>query len=456
MSLTNASPEQAARAAKVSSRKLAALPTAARNAALDAVHDALAGARADILAANSRDVEFAKQSAASGELSLSILKRLDLSRKGKFDDMLQGIRDVRALEDPVGRVDLRTELDDGLILQRQTCPIGVLLIIFEARPEVIANIASLAIKSANAAILKGGKESTESFKIISTIISKALANTDVPNDSIQLVTTRDAVDPLLELSEYIDLVIPRGSNELVRHCQRKAHMPVLGHADGLCSIYIHADADEDMAVNVVVDSKTDYPAACNAVETLLVHENVLKTVLPKVASALISKGVALRCDQASRAALSKHLPQDRALLLHDVSDADFSTEFLDLVLAIRTITPDGNKPTSAVDAAIEHINTHGSHHTDAIITASKEVADRFCNGVDSACKFWNCSTRFCDGMRFGFGTEVGISTNKVHARGPVGLEGLMIHEYRLSGMGQGAAMYGSGGRQYKHKKLPLL
>lgn len=355
----------------------------------------------------------------------------------------------------VGRVDLMTELDDGLILQRQTCPIGVLLIIFEARPEVIANIASLAIKSANAAILKGGKESTESFKAISTVISNALDSTKVPNDSIQLVTTRDAVDPLLELSQYIDLVIPRGSNELVRHCQIKAHMPVLGHADGLCSLYLHSDADKDMAVSVVVDSKTDYPAACNAVETLLVHEDVLGTLLPAVASALIAKGVSLRCDGPSNAALSSKLTKGEAAGLRDVSEADYDTEFLDLTLAIKTIPANSSNSTAAVDEAIEHINTHGSHHTDAIITASKEVADRFCNAVDSACKFWNCSTRFCDGMRFGFGTEVGISTNKVHARGPVGLEGLMIHEYRLSGNGQGAAMYGSGGRQYKHKKLPL-
>lgn len=352
-------------------------------------------------------------------------------------------------------MDLRTELDDGLVLQRQTCPIGVLLIIFEARPEVIANIASLAIKSANAAILKGGKESTESFKAISQVISRALDSTQVPNDSIQLVITRDAVDPLLELSQYIDLVIPRGSNDLVRHCQQKAHMPVLGHADGLCSIYIHSDADRDMSVNVVVDSKTDYPAACNAVETLLVHEEVLKSVFPAVAEALLAKNVALHCDQQSKAALESTIPKQKAHLLHDAVDSDYSTEFLDLILAVRTIPSQSSDDTPAVDAAIDHINTYGSHHTDAIITASNDVADRFCNGVDSACKFWNCSTRFCDGMRFGFGTEVGISTNKVHARGPVGLEGLMIHEYRLSGNGQGAALYGSGGRQYKHKKLPL-
>lgn len=322
----------------------------------------------------------------------------------------------------------------------------MLLIIFEARPEVIANIASLAIKSANAAILKGGKESTESFKAIATVISKALASTQVPNDSIQLVTTRDAVDPLLELSEYIDLVIPRGSNDLVRHCQRKAHMPVLGHADGLCSLYLHHDADPKMAADVIVDSKTDYPAACNALETLLVQEDALTTILPSVASALISKGVTLKCDAKSKQALSSIPERDQ---IQDSVEKDYDTEFLDLILAVRTV--------SSPSEAIEHINTHGSHHTDAVVTASKDVADTVLNGVDAACKFWNASTRFCDGMRFGFGTEVGISTNKVHARGPVGLEGLTIHEYRISGNGQVAASYGSGAgkKQYKHVRLPI-
>ncbi|THV69963.1 gamma-glutamyl phosphate reductase [Aureobasidium pullulans] len=454
MSLTNGSPASAAKAAKLSSRTLAILSTSDRNSALQSIHDALSASKSDILAANARDLEIATKSAEDGELSQSILKRLDLSRPGKFEDMLKGILDVMGLDDPVGKVDMRTELDDGLILQRQSCPIGVLLIIFEARPEVIANIASLAIKSANAAILKGGKESTESFKIISTVISKALESTKVPNDSIQLVTTRDAVDPLLQLSQYIDLVIPRGSNELVRHCQREAHMPVLGHADGLCHYYIHPDAEPEMAASVIVDSKTDYPAACNSLESLLVHEDALKTILPGVASALLAKGVSLRCDPASKTALSETLDKHEAAMLQEAGETDFDTEFLDLILAIKTI-PRTENPLDAVDAAVEHINMHGSHHTDAILTSSEETADRFCNGVDSACKFWNCSTRMSDGMRFGFGTEVGISTNKVHARGPVGLEGLCIHEYRIKGSGQGAAMYGSGGRQWKHKKLPL-
>jgi len=346
---------------------------------------------------------------------------------------------------------MKTELDDGLILQRQSCPIGVLLIIFEARPEVIANITALAIKSGNAAILKGGKESTESFKAISTIVSDALASTKVPNDAIQLVTTRDAIDPLLRLGEYIDLVIPRGSNSLVKHCREIAQMPVLGHADGLCHMYIHSDGNVEMAIKVIVDSKTDYPAACNALEVLLVHQDVLDSVFVPVAAALLEKGVTILCDDMSKAILSSNTNHNQ---IKDVAadGSDYDTEFLDLTLAVKTIpsSPD------AVDVAIEHINTHGSHHTDAILTADDQVAEHFMAGVDSACKFWNCSTRMSDGMRFGFGTEVGISTNKIHARGPVGLEGLTIHEYRIKGHGQCAATYsGANGKKWKHKKLPI-
>merc|ERR1711939_850708 len=447
MSLTNASPEQAARSAKISSRTLATLPVSARNAALDAVHDALADARESILEANAKDMELAKQSSASGELSPSIMKRLDLSRKGKFDDMLQGIKDVRALEDPVGRVDLRTELDDGLTLQRQTCPIGVLLIIFEARPEVIANIASLAIKSANAAILKGGKESTESFIAISKVISKALESTAVPNTAIQLVTTRDVIPQLLAQDRYIDLVIPRGSNELVRYIKSNTKIPVLGHADGICSIYLEHTADPEMATKVVVDSKTSYPAACNSVETLLVEEAALETILPTVAEALLAKGVSLRCDAASKKALTARLSSHSSVILQDAEEVDFDTEHLSLVLAVKTVPN--------ISDAISHINFHGSHHTDVILTSSEPLAEQFMASIDSAGVFWNTSTRMADGMRFGFGTEVGISTNKIHARGPVGLEGLMIYKYKIRGGGQVSLDYGEGAGQksFKHEKI---
>lgn len=454
MSLTNASPEQAAKAASISSLTLARLSVQSRDSALTTVHDALQASRDAILSANARDLEAATKAADSGTLSQSLVKRLDLGRKGKWEDMLKGILDVRELDDPLGKTTLRTELDDGLILERISCPIGVLLIIFEARPEVIANIASLAIKSGNAAILKGGKESTESFKAIATVISNALQKTDVPNDSIQLVTTRDVIDPLLKLDRYINLVIPRGSNELVRYIKDHTQIPVLGHADGLCSAYLRADADEDGAVKVIHDSKTNYPAACNSLESLLVDEDALSTTLPAVAGKLLESGVSLRCDAISKAALSNALDEHQALLLQDATDADYDTEFLDLVLAVKTI-PRSSSPTEGLELAIAHINAHGSHHTDLILTKDEEIAEQFIQGVDSSCVFWNTSTRMNDGMRFGFGTEVGISTNKIHSRGPVGLEGLTIYKYVLRGRMEAAGDYGSGGKVWKHKALPL-
>jgi glutamate-5-semialdehyde dehydrogenase len=351
---------------------------------------------------------------------------------------------------------MRTLLDDDLLLERVTCPLGVLLIIFEARPEVIANIAALAIKSANAAILKGGKESTESFIAIAEVISEALSKTEIPIPAVQLVKTRDIVSSLLAQDTYIDLVIPRGSNELVRYVKDNTKIPVLGHADGICSAYLHSDADVSTAVKVIVDSKTDYPAACNALETLLVHENVLESVLPAVAEALLAKGVSLRCDQASKAALAKTLPPVKAVLLQDSVDQDYNTEFLDLVLALKTV-PAQDSEFSAVQSAIAHVNAHSSKHTDIVITTSRQVADTFMTGVDSAGVYWNASTRFADGMRYGFGTEVGISTNKIHTRGPVGLEGLTIYKYLIRGDGHVAADYGgSGSKKWKHQKLEIV
>lgn len=344
----------------------------------------------------------------------------------------------------VGQVTLRTKLDDGLNLERVTCPIGVLLIIFEARPEVIANIASLAVKSGNAAILKGGKESTESFVAISTVISRALESSKVPNGAIQLVTTRDVIPQLLDLDRYIDLVIPRGSNELVRFIKESTKIPVLGHADGLCASYIAESADADLAAKVIVDSKTNYPAACNSLETLLVNKSTVSTVLPKVAAALIEKGVVLKCDPASKEALSQLGENVQA-----AGPEDFDTEFLSLTLAVKVV--------ESLEEAVLHINTHGSHHTDTIVTKSAEEAERFMSSVDSAGAYWNASSRFADGMRYGFGTEVGISTNKIHSRGPVGLDGLMIYKYKIRGEGHTAGEYGSGEgkKQFKHEKLSL-
>ncbi len=286
------------------------------------------------------------------------------------------------------------------------------------------------------------------------MISDALGKTEVPNASIQLVISREDIGALLSLDKQIDLVIPRGGNELVRSIKSKTSIPVLGHADGLCSIYIHTDADPEMAIKIVLDAKTSYTAACNSIETLLVDLSALESVLPGVASALLEKGVSLRCDEASYSALSKQLPKSQAAILQTASETDFTTEFLDLILAIKTI-PATSIPTASVDLAAAHINAHSSHHTDAILTSSETIAERFLDRVDSACVFWNTSTRMADGMRFGFGTEVGISTNKIHARGPVGLEGLMIYKYKIRGEGQVPGEYfeGEGGKKWKHETL---
>ncbi|KAJ5122852.1 gamma-glutamyl phosphate reductase [Penicillium atrosanguineum] len=464
MSLTGSAAIDVARSALVASRRLATLPNTARNDALTALHQALDKNRATILAANARDVEAATRDANNGNLNHSVLKRLDLSRPGKYDDMLEGILSVRGLDDPIGKVTLRTLLDEGLSLERVSCPIGVLLIIFEARPEVIANIAALAIKSGNAAILKGpfqltetgGKESMESFVAIANVVSEAIAGSQVPVSSIQLVKTRDVVSSLLAQDSFIDLVISRGSNELVRYVKENTKIPVLGHADGLCSAYIHSDANTKMAVKVIVDSKTDYPAACNSLESLLVHQDVLETILPEVAVALIDKGVSLRCDEASMAALASTLLSDQLSKVQPSTETDYDTEFLDLVLAVKTVPSTGD-PASAVEAAMAHINVHSSKHTDIILTESRDLATLFMSGIDSAGVFWNASSRFADGMRFGFGTEVGISTNKIHSRGPVGLEGLTIYKYLVRGNGHGAGDYheGQGGRQYLHTSLPI-
>lgn len=267
--------------------------------------------------------------------------------------------------------------------------------------------------------------------------------------------TRDAILPLLSEEKFIDLVIPRGSNDLVRYVKDNTKIPVLGHADGICSIYIHLDADVSIAIKTIVDSKVGYPAACNAVETLVVDQGALTTVLPSVAEALIEKGVTLRCDTESKIALQEKLSPAQAEFLQDSMYADYKSEFLDLVVAIKTVT---STPTeSSVDVAIAHINSHSSKHTNSIITSSRTVAERFLNGIDSAGVYWNTSTRMADGMRYGFGTEVGISTNKIHSRGPVGLEGLTIYKYLIRGNGHAAGDYfdGPGGKKWKHERLGI-
>ena len=475
MSLTHATPLEVAQAAQAGSRTLAVLSTDQRNQALTAMHGALAARRADVLAANARDLEAARRAVADGRLSESLVKRLDLGRGSKYDDMLHGILQVRALADPsrsrgcrcararpvltlrlaVNRTTEHTLLADDLHLRRVTCPIGTLLVIFEARPEVIANIAALALKSGNGAILKGGKESAHSFAVMATAIADALAATAVPAASLQLVATHDVVDALLRLDQYIDLVVPRGSNALVAHVKRTSTVPVLGHADGICCIYVRADCAADMAAHVLVDAKTAYPAACNAVEQVLVDADALDTVFAFAADALLAHGVTLRCDEPALAALSRKLDPHSAALLQAAAPDDFATEFLDLTLAVKTIAGDGSA-AGALDAAIAHINAHSSHHTDAILTADGGAAERFQHAVASASVFWNASTRFADGQRFGLGAEVGISTARVHARGPVGLDGLTTYKWLLEGAGQAAADYGDGGlRAWKHTRFAV-
>lgn len=454
MSLTDATPTEAAVAAKEASHTLATLPVSARNDALTAMHEALTAAKDEILAANAQDLELARKAAADGQLSPSLVSRLDLGKQGKWEDMLKGILDVRALDDPVGQVTLRARLDDHLTLERVSSPIGVLLVIFEARPEVLANIASLAIKSGNAALLKGGRESTASLVAMARALAAGLAAAAVPPAAVQLVTARAAIPQLLALDRLVDLVIPRGGADLVRFVQAHARIPVLGHADGRCAAYLEPTADPAMAARVLLDAKTAYPAACNALESLLVHEQALSgPAFARAAAALLAAGVELRCDAPSKAAALQVAAAAGGSRLEaqvvDAQAADFETEFLGPVLAVKTV--------AGLDEAVAHINAHGSHHTDAILTGDGAAAERFLAGVDSAGVYWNASTRFADGMRYGFGTEVGISTAKVHARGPVGLEGLMIYKYKLRGRGQVAAEYGDGDgqRRFLHERLPL-
>jgi glutamate-5-semialdehyde dehydrogenase len=299
----------------------------------------------------------------------------------------------------------------------------------------------------------GGKESIESFKTISSIISQALTTSEVPNDALQLVTTRDAIAPLLKLDQYIDLVIPRGGNELVQSVKSSTQIPVLGHADGLCTTYLKADYPSEDAVRIILDAKLSYAAACNSIETLLVDEAALDGNFVAVAKALIAKGVELRCDGPARAMLSKHLKEEELSKVKDVTEQDYKTEFLDLILAVKTI-PTKSTALESADVAIEHTNTYSSHHTDAILTTDASIAEYYLSAIDSAGVFWNTSTRMADGQRFGFGTEVGISTNKIHARGPVGLEGLMIYRWLIRGKGHVTTQYGSHGKKWTHQRLP--
>lgn len=414
--------------ARDASRRLAVTDEATRNAVLEKMRSRLLDRTAEILAANATDARAAEESG----LAAPLYKRLVLSEK-KLGVMAESLASVASLADPIGSRELERELDEGLILERVRVPIGVVGVIFESRPDALVQIGSLAIKSGNAALLKGGSEARETNRVLHALFAEALRSVDPSLEgALALVETREEIQAMLALSDDIDLMIPRGSNELVRYIQEHTRIPVLGHADGICHVYIDAGADPEMAVQVTRDAKTQYPAVCNAVESLLVHRDAL-ALLPAVVEAMPE--VEFRGCERSRSAVE----------MAHADEADWITEYNDLILSVRVV--------DSVDEAIEHINRYGSHHTDAIITGDAGRAHRFLGAVDSSSVLWNASTRFADGFRYGLGAEVGISTGKVHARGPVGLEGLTTTQYRVIGAGHIVSDYASGKRRFTHRDL---
>jgi len=417
--------------AKRASIQLAAVETTVKNNALTSIVNTLKQRCDQITAVNEVDMEAAKKN----QLAKPLLKRLKFD-EGKIEEVCAGIEALVELEDPIGRIITATELDEGLKLYKVSCPIGVIGVIFESRPDALAQISTLCLKSGNAVLLKGGSEAEKTNNILYKIICEVSEKEELPEGWLQLLETRQDVAEMLALDEYIDLLIPRGSNEFVRYIMDNTNIPVLGHADGICHVYIDGDADLDMAINIAVDSKCQYVAVCNAAETMLVDEKIAEAFLPKVKVALGKKGVKLRgCKKT--AAVIKVKP---------AKEKDWSTEYLDYILSIKVV--------AGMDEAIEHINKYGSGHTDAIVTAKKEKAAKFMGLIDSGNVFWNCSTRFSDGYRYGLGAEVGISTNKIHARGPVGLEGLVIYKWKLVGSGQIVADYsGPNAKRFTHNKI---
>jgi len=422
-----------ATAAKSASIGLAAIETDIKNNTLAQIAKALSQRSTEIIAANQQDLAEAQKN----NLAKPLLKRLKFDQ-GKIAQTIAGIDSLIELDDPAGRTLNAIELDAGLELYKVSCPIGVIGVVFESRPDALVQISTLCLKSGNAVLLKGGSEAARTNRILAETIAEASEKAGLPKGWIQLLETRQDVARMLALDEYIDLVIPRGSNEFVRYIMDNTNIPVLGHADGICHVYVAGDADIDMAVNITVDSKCQYVAVCNAAETLLVDSAIAEQFLPKAKAALEQKDVELRGCEKTVSIID----------VKPATDKDFSTEYLDYILSIKIV--DG------LDAAIEHINRYGSKHTDAIVTAETSKAERFMALVDSANVFVNCSTRFSDGFRYGLGAEVGISTNKIHARGPVGLEGLVIYKYKLLGTGQTVADYsGSNAKNFSHRKLEI-
>ena len=416
--------------AKSAAIQLAAAKTDIKNTALAEIAKALKRHSGEIVSANQEDLTAAEKN----KLAVPLLKRLKFD-ENKIAEVCAGIDSLIKLDDPVGKTITATELDEKLELYKVSCPIGVIGVVFESRPDALVQISTLCLKSGNAVLLKGGSEAQHTNKILADVISRASEKAYLPENWLQLLETRQDVAEMLKMDEYIDLIIPRGSNEFVRYIMNNTNIAVLGHADGICHIYIDGDADLDMAVKLAVDSKCQYVAVCNAAETMLVDEKIAEAFLPKAKTALEAKNVEIRGCEKTTAIIE----------VKPATEEDWATEYLDYVLSVKVV--------AGLNEAIEHINCYGSGHTDAIVTSDRTKAYEFMDFVDSANVFWNCSTRFSDGYRYGLGAEVGISTNKIHTRGPVGLEGLVIYKWKLLGTGQVVADYsGSDAKQFIHKK----
>ena len=422
--------DELARQVKEASLKLAACDGEIKNKALARLAESLTKRQDEIVRANQADLNRSEQE----NLAAPLLKRLKFD-EAKIADVVDGIHSLIKLEDPVGKTLLATELDDGLELYKVTCPIGVIGVIFESRPDALVQISTLCLKSGNGVLLKGGSEARETNRILAEVIADATTAAGIPPMWAALLETRADVDDMLKMDRYIDLIIPRGSNEFVRYIMDNSRIPVMGHADGICHCYVDEDADLKMAAQIVLDSKTQYVAVCNAAETLLVHEKAAPEFLPPIKELLEKKQVKL-----------VGCPKTRALIpVEAATEEDWKTEYLDYKMSVKVV--------SELDAAVDHINEYGSGHTDTIITGNREKAARFMNYVDSGNVLWNCSTRFSDGFRYGFGAEVGISTSKIHSRGPVGLEGLVIYKYKLLGNGHIVDDYANRSKTFKHRDL---
>ncbi|WP_319417456.1 glutamate-5-semialdehyde dehydrogenase [Marispirochaeta aestuarii] len=424
---------EAARNARKAAVDMAVLTGEQKNRALAGIIAVLQENAQTIFDANTRDIAQAQKDGVPAPL----LKRLVFDAK-KLDGAIHGIRVLIGLDEPVGRLQLATELDEGLELHRISCPIGVIGMIFESRPDALVQISTLCLKSGNSVLLKGGREALETNRVLASCIAEGAAREGLPEGWIYNIESREEVAQMLSMDNEIDLLVPRGSNEFVRYIMDNSRIPVMGHADGICHTYIHASADPGIAVRVAVDGKAQYVAVCNATETILIDRSVVKIILPLLVNALEAAGVRIKACAVCR----KLIPG-----LEEAVEEDWSTEYLDLIVSVKAV--------EGLEEAVDHINRYGSGHTDAIVASDTTASDFFTSRVDSANVFVNCSTRFSDGFRYGFGAEVGISTGKLHARGPVGLEGLLTYKYKLTGTGQIVADYASGKKHFTHRKLDI-